>query len=33
LGVGHVPPVEYEIEYYRHNQPAKQPLAGELSLH
>jgi putative transposase len=32
-GIGHVPPVEYEIEYYRHNQPAKQPLAGELSLH
>jgi putative transposase len=32
-GIGHVPPVEYETEYYRHNQPTKQPLAGELSLH
>ncbi len=31
--IGHVPPVEYEALYYRHNQPAQQPLAGEPSLH
>jgi putative transposase len=32
-GIGHVPPIEYETEYYRHNHPAKQPPAAELSLH
>ena len=31
--LGHVPPIDYETEYYRHNQPAQQPLAGEPSLH
>jgi putative transposase len=31
--IGHLPPVEYETEYYRHHQPAQHPLAGELSLH
>jgi putative transposase len=31
--IGHVPPIEYETEYYRHNQPAQHPLAGEPSLH
>jgi putative transposase len=30
--IGHVPPVEFEADYYRHNtQP--QPLLGEPSLH
>jgi putative transposase len=31
--LGHIPPVEYETAYYRHHQPAQQPLAGEPSLH
>jgi transposase-like protein len=30
--IGHVPPVEFEAEYYRHN-PQQQPLLGEPSLH
>ena len=32
-GIGHVPPVEFETEYYRHNQTAQQPRAAEPSLH
>nr|WP_245607191.1 IS3 family transposase [Pseudonocardia spinosispora] len=31
--LSHIPPIEYETEYYRHNQPAQQPLAGQPSLH
>jgi putative transposase len=31
--IGHVPPVEYEQEYYRHHNPQQQPLSGEPSLH
>ena len=31
--IGHMPPVEYETLYYRHNPPAQQPLAAEPSLH
>src|SRR5512135_541227 len=27
--LGHRPPAEVEAEYYRHNQPAEQPLAGQ----
>jgi len=31
--IGHVPPLEYETNYYRHNNPQPQPLLGEPSLH
>ena len=31
--LGHVPPAEYETEYYRHDRPAQQLLAAEPSLH
>jgi putative transposase len=31
--IGHVPPIEYETAYYRHNPTAQQPLPGEPSLH
>ncbi len=31
--IGNVPPVEFESLYYRHNEPAQPPLAGEPSLH
>ena len=31
--LGHIPPIEYEAEHYRHNQPTQQPLAAEPSLH
>ena len=31
--LGHVPPIEFEQAYYRQNNPAQQPLAGELSLY
>ncbi len=31
--IGHVPPLEHEAEYYRHNALPQQPLPGELSLH
>jgi putative transposase len=31
--LGHVPPIEFETEYYRHNNPHQQPLLGEPSLH
>src|SRR4051812_10934782 len=31
--IGNVPPLEYETEYYRHNPTARQPPAGEPSLH
>jgi putative transposase len=31
--IGDVPPLEYEREYYRHNDLAQQPLPGELALH
>jgi putative transposase len=31
--IGNVPPLEYETEYYRHNLTARQPPAGEPSLH
>jgi putative transposase len=31
--IGNVPPIEYEYNYYRHNQPAQPQLAGEPSLH
>ena len=31
--IGHIPPVEYENEYYRHNPTAQQPLPGEPALH
>lgn len=30
--LGHRPPAEVEAEYYRHNQPAEQPLAGQPTL-
>ena len=32
-GIGHVPPIEYETEYYRHNTDRQQPLPGKLALH
>jgi putative transposase len=31
--IGHVPPIEYEQEHYRHNTTRQQPLPGELALH
>ncbi len=31
--IGHVPPLEYEAEHYRHIASLQQPLTGELSLH
>lgn len=31
--IGHVPPLEYEAEYYRHITSPQQPLPGEPSLH
>jgi putative transposase len=31
--IGHVPPIEYEAEYYRQNTARQQPLPGELALH
>ena len=31
--IGHVPPIEYETEHYRHNHAHQQPLMGEPSLH
>lgn len=31
--IGHVPPVEYENSYYRHNQPQDHPVPGEPALH
>ena len=31
--IGYVPPIEYETEYYRQNNPQQQPLSGELALH
>ncbi len=31
--IGHVPPIEYETEYYRQNTSRQQPLPGELTLH
>ena len=31
--IGHVPPIEYETEYYRHNDARQRPLPGELALH
>jgi hypothetical protein len=31
--IGHVSPVEFEAEYYRHHQPAQPPLAADSSLH
>jgi putative transposase len=31
--IGHVPPIEYESEYYRHNTAAQHPLPAEPSLH
>jgi putative transposase len=31
--IGHVPPVEFENVYYRHNQAAQQSRAAEPSLH
>jgi len=31
--IGHVPPLEYEAAYYRHNPAPQQPLLGEPSLH
>jgi putative transposase len=31
--IGHVPPIEYETEYYRQNTARQQPLPGELTLH
>ncbi len=27
--IGHVPPVEYEADYYRHNDSQQQPPPGE----
>jgi len=30
--LGHVPPIEYETEYYRHNTARQQPLPGEPNL-
>lgn len=31
--IGHVPPIEFEQDYYRHINPQQHPLLGELSLH
>jgi putative transposase len=31
--IGHVPPTEFETEYYRQNTSRQQPLPGELALH
>lgn len=31
--LGYVPPVEFEEQHYRQNEPARQPLPGELALH
>ena len=31
--LGHVPPVEFETAYYRHNDPRQQSLSGELTSH
>jgi putative transposase len=31
--IEHVPPIEFETEYYRQNNPQQQPLPGELALH
>jgi putative transposase len=31
--IGHVPPIEYENQYYRQNNPQQQPLPAELALH
>lgn len=31
--IGHVPPIEYETDYYRQITPRQQPLSGEPSLH
>ena len=31
--LGHVPPIEFEQAYYRQNNLAQQPLAGELALY
>jgi len=31
--LGHRPPVEYENDHYRHNDPQQQPLPGELTSH
>ena len=31
--IGHVPPVEFEENYYRHNDPRQHPLPGELTRH
>jgi putative transposase len=31
--IGHVPPLEYEAEHYRHMASLQQPLPGEPSLH
>jgi putative transposase len=31
--IGHVPPLEYEAEHYRHIASLQQPLPGEPSLH
>jgi putative transposase len=31
--IGHVPPIEYETEYYRQINPRQQPQPGELALH
>lgn len=32
-GIGHVPPVEHEAAYYRHNNTQPDPVSGEPSLH
>lgn len=31
--LGYVPPIEFEEQYYRQNDPQQQPLPGELALH
>jgi putative transposase len=31
--IGHVPPIEYENNYYRHNQSQDHPVSGEHALH
>jgi putative transposase len=31
--IGHVPPIEFEDDYYRHINPQQQPLPGEPALH
>ncbi len=31
--IGHVPPIEFEAEHYRHINPRQHPLPGEPSLH